>query len=109
MRVVFGVKRRGKPEKIPLRECFGAGIDQSQRASRSFSTGGKQIISKRSPDSKTSIKGPSISKSPWMYASPKLNELTSLKMLRTTFGVRKISLKSGAPLGSGGHCSPSQS
>jgi hypothetical protein len=44
-----------------------------------------------------------------IYASPKLNELTSLKILRTTFGVRKISLKSGGPFGSGGHCSPSHS
>jgi hypothetical protein len=58
MRVAVGVKRRGKPEKIPLRGYFGAGIDQSQRASRSFSDGGKEIISNRSPDSKTSIKGP---------------------------------------------------
>src|SRR5262245_18130948 len=44
-----------------------------------------------------------------MYASPELSELTSVNMPRTTLGVRKISLKSAGPFGSGGHCSPSHS
>jgi hypothetical protein len=33
----------------------------------------------------------------------------SLNILRTTFGLRKISLKSAGPLGLAGHCSPSHS
>jgi hypothetical protein len=36
MRAAVSVKRPKKPEKFPLLEYWGVGIDQSQRARRSF-------------------------------------------------------------------------